>query len=229
MRKAVGYTRVSTSMQSLEGVSLGQQEQRIREYCQSNNYELLQVHVDAGLSGGKLNRPALKAAMEQAVKERAVLVVYSLSRLSRRTVDCLGLAEELVKGGSGLKSLSESVDLSTPSGLMVYRMMAVMSEAERDQLRHRVKASMAFMRTQNRLIGSIPYGFDCLDGQNLKPNGKEQKVLADMRTMRAKGKSLNEIVDALNKQGILTKTGKAWRAETVRRILIRNQAFEVAA
>lgn len=229
MRKAVGYTRVSTSQQSLEGVSLGQQAERLAQWAKAEGYDLIQVHTDAGLSGGKLNRPALKAAMEQAVKEKAVLVVYSLTRLSRRTVDCLNLAEELVRGGSGLKSVTEAVDLLSPSGLMVYRMMAVMSEAERDQLRSRVKACMGWMRTQNKLIGAVPYGWDCTDGENLTPNAREQKVLAQMLEMRTAGQSLNEIVDALNSKGVVTKTGKAWRAETVRRLLIKNQSLKVAA
>jgi len=74
-------------------------------------------------------------ALEAAIKNKAVLVVYSLSRFSRRTVDCLNLAEDLVKHGASLVSLSERVDLTTASGLMVFRLLSVMAEAERDHLR----------------------------------------------------------------------------------------------
>ena len=55
---AVGYVRVSTAMQSQDGVSLAAQEAKIRAWCALNDYELIGLHIDAGLSGAKArNRP----------------------------------------------------------------------------------------------------------------------------------------------------------------------------
>src|SRR4030042_578154 len=80
----VGYCRVSTAHQVDEGVSLEAQQARIVAWAQANGYQLLGVHVDAGLSGGKAaNRPALQAALEEVCRERGALVVYSLSPLPR--------------------------------------------------------------------------------------------------------------------------------------------------
>ena len=64
---AVGYCRVSTAGQAAEGVSLEAQKARIAAWAEANGYELLGVHVDAGLSGGKAdNRPALQTARAAA-------------------------------------------------------------------------------------------------------------------------------------------------------------------
>jgi hypothetical protein len=64
---AVGYCRVSTAGQAAEGVSLDAQKARITAWAEANGYELLGVHVDAGLSGGKAdNRPALQTALDAA-------------------------------------------------------------------------------------------------------------------------------------------------------------------
>ena len=63
MKTAIGYIRVSTEKQANEGVSLEAQEARINAWCVANGYELVQVYVDAGISGKKMdNRPELLKA-----------------------------------------------------------------------------------------------------------------------------------------------------------------------
>ncbi len=66
--------------------------------------------------------------------ETAVLVVYSLSRLSRSTRDSLIVADKLHKAGTDLFSLSERIDIITAAGKMVLRMLAVLKECECDQI-----------------------------------------------------------------------------------------------
>ena len=51
--KAIGYVRVSTEEQAREGVSLENQKDRIRNYCQYKGFSLAQIIEDAGISGGK--------------------------------------------------------------------------------------------------------------------------------------------------------------------------------
>ena len=51
--KAIGYVRVSTEEQAKEGISLENQKDQIRSYCQYKGFELLQIIEDAGISGGK--------------------------------------------------------------------------------------------------------------------------------------------------------------------------------
>ena len=49
--KAIGYIRVSTEKQATEGISLGNQQERIRAYCQYKGFELVDTITDAGVSG----------------------------------------------------------------------------------------------------------------------------------------------------------------------------------
>jgi DNA invertase Pin-like site-specific DNA recombinase len=51
MKQAIGYIRVSTEKQANEGVSLEAQEAKIVSWCKANDYELVKVYVDAGISG----------------------------------------------------------------------------------------------------------------------------------------------------------------------------------
>jgi len=118
--KAIGYTRVSTDRQAKDGASLEVQAKAVKQYAELNGLELLAVHTDRGISAKRAdNRPGLQAALEQAKDERAVLIVYSLSRLSRTTRHTLRIAEELDKAGGNLASIRERIDTSTAAGNMV--------------------------------------------------------------------------------------------------------------
>ena len=222
--KAIGYVRVSTEGQAAEGVSLDAQRAKLEAWAALNGYQLLAVHVDAGLSGGRAdNRPGLQAALANACKRKAALVVYSLSRLARSTRDALAISERLDKAGADLVSLSEKLDTTSASGKMIFRLLAVLAEFERDQISERTTAAMAHLRRQNRRIsGFIPYGYDLApDGETLTPNAAEQAAIAEIAGLRARGFSLRKIAAALDARGLPSKTGTGWTAEAVRQVLKR--------
>ena len=131
--KAVGYIRVSTQEQAKDGDSLAAQRAKIEAWCVVNDYELKAIYEDAGVSGTKADRDGLQEAI-QATGKGDALVVYSLSRLTRNTRHMLQLSEHLEKQGTDIVSLTEKIDTTTASGKMVFRMMAVLNEFERDQI-----------------------------------------------------------------------------------------------
>ncbi len=224
MPEAVGYLRVSTERQAHEGVSLEAQKAKIRAWCKANNYSMLGLHTDAGLSGSRAdNRPGLQTALNEVCKAKAVLVVYSLSRLARSTKDAILISERLNRAGADLVSLSEQIDTTSASGKMVFRLLAVLAEFERDLISERITTALAHLKSQGRRVsGLIPYGFDLdSDGRTLTLNKHEQTVIRRICQLRAQGQSLREIAAALNKHGILSKRGQLWSAKVVRSILLR--------
>ncbi len=106
--RAIGYVRVSTEGQATEGVSLAAQRDRTEVWCKANGYDLIALHVDAGLSGKRAdNRPSLQTALREACSGPGVaLVVYSLSRLARSVKDTLEIAARLERAGGDQVSLS---------------------------------------------------------------------------------------------------------------------------
>jgi len=224
--KAIGYVRVSTDGQAMDGVSLEAQQARIRAWCDANGYVLVGLHVDAGLSGGRAdNRPALQAALSDTCQHRAVLIVYSLSRLARSTRDTILISERLSKAGADLVSLSEKLDTTSAAGKMLFRLLAVLSEFERDVIAERTKCAMGHLRSQGqRISGRLPYGYDLSsDGQTLVPNPAEQDGLRVILALRKAGKGRRRIAAVLTKRGITTKTGTAWSPQAVGAILKRQE------
>lgn len=220
--RAIGYCRVSTADQADFGVSLDAQTEKIRGWSLANGYELLEVKVDRGLSGGRCdNRPALQEALK-AVCRGDSLVVYSLSRLARSTRDTLMIAEALERKGADLVSLSERIDTTSSTGKMVFRMLAVLSEFERDVISERTSMAMAHLRSSGKYTGGFePYGYRCIDGELLRVR-EEMDTIKTILHLSEEGVSLRGISKRLSEIGVTTRTGKAFLPIQIARILKAN-------
>jgi len=225
MNSAIGYVRVSTERQASEGVSLEAQKERIAAWCLANDYNLVDVFIDAGISGKRAdNRPALQEAIEAVTRSGGVLVVYSLSRLARSTKDTLQIAERLERSNADLVSLSERIDTTSAAGKMVFRMLAVLAEFERDLVSERTREAMAHKRRLGqRISGRLRFGWDLeADGISLVENPEEQRILELIGELKESGESLRAIAAELTRRGIPTKEGRAeWQHSSVAGILSR--------
>ncbi len=227
MKTATVYIRVSTEGQVTDGVSLDAQRAKIEAWCLVNDVQMGQVFVDAGISGKRAdNRPQLQAALDTVCADGGVLVVYSLSRLARSTKDTIVISERLDKAGADLVSLSEKLDTTSAAGKMVFRMMAVLAEFERDQVSERTCTAMAHKKAQGQRVGTVPFGYDlAADGITLVENENETRIIELINSLRTKGYTLQAIATELEAAGVATKKGLAkWSPKTIRAILNRKAA-----
>lgn len=223
-RQAIAYVRVSTDRQAQEGVSLEAQRERIAAWCTAHGVELGGVYVDAGLSGKRAdNRPELARALAATTRSGGVLVVYSLSRLARSTRDTLDIADTLERAGADLVSLSESIDTTSAAGRMVFRMLAVLAEFERELIGERTRCAMESKRARReRTSGRIPFGWTLgSDGVHLVEQPKEQAILARILALRAGGLSYRAIGAELARNGMLPRSGATWSPKVLRDICLR--------
>ena len=221
--QAIFYLRVSTEQQATEGVSLEAQQAKLTAWATLNDATVLGVYSDAGLSGTKDDRPGLLAAMEAATKSKATLVVYSLSRLSRSTAATIRLADELNRAGAELVSLSEKIDTTTAAGKMVFRMLSVLNEFERDLVSERTTTALRHKKAQGQRVGEIPFGYDlAADGITLTANPAQLEAIELINSLRAEGLTYQAIADELTARGIATKKGKAkWSTASIHKIVNR--------
>ena len=219
-QQAIGYIRVSTEGQVVDGVSLDAQRAKIEAWCALNDYELAGVHVDAGISGkSALNRPGLQAALAEC-RSGSALVVYSLSRLARSTKDTIEISDLLAKTGADLVSLSEKIDTTSAAGKMVFRMLAVLAEFERDQISERTTGAMQFKKAKGERVGAVPYGRDLADdGIALLVNPDEQAVIVLARELKASGLSLRKIAAELSRRGFVSRAGTMFQPGQIQRLV----------
>jgi site-specific DNA recombinase len=122
-----------------------------------------------------------------------------------------------------LVSLTERIDTTTASGKMVFRMMAVLAEFERDQISERTKTVLAFKKSQSKRIGTVPFGHDLApDGETLVKNPAEQKAISLIVALRKEGLSLREIKAELEARGFKSKQARSWSPKVVWTILRAN-------
>ena len=219
--RTIGYLRVSTQGQVDEGVSLAAQEAKLRAWATANDADEILIFRDEGISGKRTeNRPGLVAAMD-AVGKGDVLVCYSLTRLSRSTRDTLDIAEALQRRGADLVSLSEKIDTTSASGKMVFRLLAVLGEFERDQISERTTSALRYKKSRGEKLGGrySPFGYKA-KGKTLIPIPKEQRVISQVHGWRSEGSSLRAIAGKLEFEGTRRKAGgRTWNASSVNRLL----------
>src|SRR3712207_2803056 len=103
-------------------------------------------------SGGRWDRPELHRLLDQ-LREGDVVVVWKLDRLSRSLKDVLHTMERIVGAGAGFRSLTESVDTTTPAGRMMMQMVGAFAGFERAMIRERTSAGLAAARAEGRVGG----------------------------------------------------------------------------
>jgi site-specific DNA recombinase len=108
---------------------------------------------------------------------------------------------------------------------MVFRLLAVLAEFERDQVSDRTKFALQYKRTNGEKTGGdVPFGYRARNGRLYK-DAAEQKAVALIHKLKAQGKSLRAICRALEAAGIPRKHGvKAWHPQTVANIISREKA-----
>jgi DNA invertase Pin-like site-specific DNA recombinase len=103
-------------------------------------------------SGGRWDRPELHKMLDQ-LREGDVVIVWKLDRLSRSLKDLLHIMEHLAARGAGFRSLTESIDTTTPAGRMMMQMVGAFAEFERAMIRERTKAGLEQARREGRVGG----------------------------------------------------------------------------
>ncbi len=106
-------------------------------------------------SGGRWDRPQLHRMLDQ-LRSGDVVVVWKLDRLSRSLKDLLHILEKVDAASAGFRSLTESIDTTTPAGRMMMHMVGSFAEFERAMIRERTNAGLAEARAAGRIGGRRP-------------------------------------------------------------------------
>ncbi len=201
---AVGYLRVSTQEQAESGAGLAAQRAAIEAEAARRGWQLLDIKVDAGLSGKTTaGRVGLEEALDAVSSGQAdVLIVAKLDRLSRSLGDFAMIIERAHREQWNLVALDLGIDLSTPAGEFLASVMASAAVWERKIIGGRTKDALAAKRAAGVRLG--------------RPSKLDPKVRRRIEAARAGGNTLQGIADALNGDAVPTTRGGArWHASTV--------------
>lgn len=224
MLRAVGYVRVSSQEQATHGVSVEAQIEAVRSYARLRGLELVDVLVDAAVSGGQAleERPA-GSQLLALVKKRKVQAVITtkLDRLFRSAVDCLATTQAWDQTNVALHLIDmggQTLDTSTATGRLFLTVLAGCAELERNLVAERTKAALRYKSSKGERVSRFAkIGFRHEQNHVVKDD-QEQEALTMIHKLHAAGYKSSKIAGVLNERGVKAR-GSRWHAATVTRVL----------
>ena len=211
------YIRVSTFDQAREGFSLGEQEERLKEFCNFKRYNIYKVYQDAGISAKNDKRPAYQEMIEDVKKGNInVIVALKLDRLTRSVYDIEKLMKFVNDYECDIDCMADESNTTTSNGRMVMRIMTSVSQNEIEKCSERTKFGMAGAIKNGHIPNRTGLGFK-RENKKLVPDPLTKDIIVRIFDLYLEGKSHQAIANIYNKEKVLGKTN--WYDSTVQKIL----------
>ena len=170
------YARVSTTN---HGQDVTLQTRDLQQFAEARGWHLVDAYIDDGVSGAKDSRPELNRLMSDAQRRKFdVVLVWKLDRFGRSLRHLVNALAELEALGIAFVSFTDNLDLSTPSGRLMFQVIAAMSEFERSLIQERVRAGMRNARAKGRPIGRPRAKVDLAEIARLRDSGASLRAIA---------------------------------------------------
>ena len=182
MQRVVIYGRVSTQDQTCEN-----QVQFLKQIIEQNNWELIDTYLDHGISGtkGRTKRPEFDRLCKDMVRQKFdKVMVWDISRLGRSLQHLVEFLNEAMAVNCDMYIHQSGLDTSTPSGRMLFQVVGVFSEFEREMISERVKLGLQRLKSSGKKLG--------------RPKRINANIETEVMKLSAEGKSLTSIAKALS-------------------------------
>jgi len=163
----------------------------LRQYASRREWEIFGEYVDCGVSGSRDSRPELNRLMADAHRRHFdILLCWKVDRFGRSLKHLVNALADLDSYGVAFVSLRDNLDLSTPSGRLMFQIIGAMAEFERSLIQERVKAGLRNAKLKGKTLGR-PSRIVSLD---------------EMTRLRERGASLREIAKAVGVSYVTVRT-----------------------
>ncbi|MBR2012156.1 MAG: recombinase family protein [Alphaproteobacteria bacterium] len=210
--KCAIYTRKSTEHGlDMEFNSLQNQEEACKAYIASqsfNGWQYYKTYSDAAISGGTMERPALKQMLDDMARGLVnTVVVYKVDRLSRSILDFHKMMQYFNKHNANFVSITQSFDTSTSMGKLTLNMLLSFAQFEREVSSERVRDKIRASKAKGIWMGGMPrLGYDVVD-KKLIVNPAEAEQVRQLFEKYLELQSVNDLTQWAESNGI---RAKAW-------------------
>lgn len=233
MARLIGYCRVSSRHQ-IDNTSLPSQKRILNNFCSFSGHELIEVIEEQGSGATVKKRPQFRRILDRLKRDEADgLIVSTLDRFARSSLDGLKTITELKQHGKELVVTDLHLDTSTPLGQFMVSILLAVAQLDRDLIQARCKAGRQRAREAGYIeAGPRPFGYRISGkpGQKtFEPDPIEHPLLLQIHQLHLSGFSYGSIARKLNAANILTPRGKKWSAQTVKEKIERLDRIGVSA
>lgn len=239
LRKKVAiYCRVSTGLQSQLDSMSAQASSLVQLICQKPHYKLVDIYLDFKSGKAQANRNEFMRMLSDAKDGRFdIIFTKSISRLGRNTEEFLTAIRKLKEYGVavviilGDKDNEKQIDTSTMDSELLITILSAYAESENTSRRENqewaIKKRLA--DGTSKLYTKICYGYKKDENGNLVTNPDEASVVTNIFNWYLSGFSVLGIIKELQKQNVLSPTGKEkWCKRSIETILTNDKYIGTA-
>ena len=194
MKNVYGYVRVSSRSQNYD-----LQVDSIKTFCKNRDYALLKVFGDrqTGKDMDRIEFQKMKETLISFKNPQAVeaIIVTKLDRVGRSVLDLVGFIKELADNKINIITTLETIDTTTPQGMLFFHMMSALAEYERELIHERTNAGMAKYLANGGKMGKPKLEIDMVEVNRLLVMGVPKTAIA--RKMKI---SMPTLYDRLGEQ-----------------------------
>lgn len=221
------YIRVSTDEQVKEGISIDEQENRLKSFCISQGWENYVFYIENGFSAKNIKRPELQKLLRDVkLGKVSKVVVTKIDRFTRNLKDMLDLVNLFDTYSVSFCSSTESFDTSTAAGRMMLSILTTFAQFERERISERVTENMIFNAKNGKIQTQPCFGFKIMTDEltNEKifvPDKYEAKWGSEIfKLFVEQNWGYMKIAKYLNKNEVKTKRNSIWSMTGVKKILL---------
>jgi site-specific DNA recombinase len=198
------YLRVSSEEQRYrETIEI--QNDFLEQYRGLYELEVADIYKDDGISGTipLHERPEGRRLLEDAKEGKfGAVLVYRLDRLGRSLLVIVDAHDRLQATGVALRSATEPIDTSTPSGRLIFQMLASFAEYEREAIRERTRAGVRRAFRDGKPMGVLPYAYRASEDGQLEVVEEEAEIVREILANIANGSTPYREAQRLNDLGV---------------------------
>ena len=224
--RVAAYARVSTNSDE-QLVSLDAQKTYYEKYIRSNpKWEYAGLYYDEGITGTRKDKRGGLLRMLQDCRQGKIdrVIVKSISRLARNTVDTLEIVRELADLGITIYFEKEDIDTGSMNGELMLSILSGLAQSESVSISANEKWSAQKRFEQGIfVIGFPPYGYRNENGRMVVVP-EQAEVVRGIFGAYMRGKGTYVIANELNARGVPARKGGKWTSSGINGI-IRNEKY----
>lgn len=228
MEQVFGYIRVSTQTQAEKGYGLKTQQQAIKEYCKTKNYELKNVFTDQGISGTEVDRKGLTELLTALNGIRKV-VVLNTSRLWRSDTAKVIVQRTLKKSNADVESIEQpaySLYTNDPNNFLLNGMIELLDQYERLSINLKLaRGRKTKVRSGSKGCGIAPLGYKWNSNAEIDIDVDGAELVKTIFDEYINLGSINKVKKFLDNGGYLTQNSNCFSKQAIL-LILRNEFYK---
>lgn len=222
-KNAVVYARYSSHSQgeqSIEG-----QLSAAKTYAAARGYTIIHEYIDRAMTGKNDNRDEFQQMLSDSAKKQfQIIIVWKVDRFGRNREEITFNKYRVKKNGVRVEYVAENMP-DGPESVILESVLEGMAEYYSLQLSQNIKRGYRENAKKCKYAGGrVPLGYKLNEDKTFAVDPATAPTVSLIFKEYAKGKTITEVIEMLNQQGLRTSVGQPFTKNSLR-TLLKNEKY----